>query len=185
MSWIQEVDVTNVTGKLKQVYKKIEEKRGKISNIMKIHSLNPDAMKNHIDLYLTLMFRSSGLSREEREFIAVIVTVINNCEYCIRHHVEALNQYWKDRDKIEKFIDSFDTIELSSKQKCIIDYVFKLTKNPSYVKKEDVDNLRNSGYSDNDILDINLIICYFNFVNRIALGLGVELSDDEIKGYKN
>lgn len=185
MSWIQEVDVSKATGKLKQVYKEIEEKRGKISNIMKIHSLNPETMKNHIDLYLTLMFGSSGLSREEREFIAVTVSVINNCEYCIRHHVEALNHYWKDRDKIEKFINSFNSIELSSKQKFIIDYIFKLTKNPSYVKKENVDNLRDSGYSDNDILDINLIICYFNFVNRIALGLGVELSDDEIKGYIN
>ena len=76
MSWIQEVDVTDATGKLKQVYKEIEEKRGKISNIMKIHSLNPDAMKDHMDLYLTLMFGSSGLSREEREFIAVTVSVI-------------------------------------------------------------------------------------------------------------
>ncbi len=65
MSWIQEVDVTDATGKLKQVYKDIEEKRGKIYNIMKIHSLNPDAMKDHMDLYLTLMFGSSGLSREE------------------------------------------------------------------------------------------------------------------------
>ena len=185
MSWIQEVDVTDATGKLKQVYKEIEEKRGKISNIMKIHSLNPDAMKDHLDLYLTLMFGSSGLSREEREFIAVTVSVINSCEYCIKHHAEALNNYWKDIDRIYKFIDAFNSIELSSKQQCIIDYVFKLTKNPSNVKKDDIDTLRNSGYSDKDILDINLITCYFNFVNRIALGLGVESSDDEVKGYKN
>lgn len=185
MSWIQEVDVTDATGKLKQVYNEIEEKRGKISNIMKIHSSNPDAMKDHMDLYLNLIFGSSGLPREEREFIGVTVSVINNCEYCIRHHAEALNHYWKDKDKIYKFIDTFKSIELSSKQQCIIDYVFKLTKNPSNIKKDDIDTLRNSGYSDKDILDINLITCYFNFVNRIALGLGVESSDDEVKGYKN
>lgn len=185
MSWIQTVEVTDATEKLKKVYKEVKEKRGKISNIMKIHSLNPDAMKKHMDLYLTLMFGSSNISREEREFIAVTVSVINNCEYCIRHHVEALNHYWKNKDKINKFIDNFNSIELTLKQQCIIDYVFKLTKNPSYVIKDDIDYLRNFGYSDKDILDITLIICYFNFVNRIALGLGVELSDDEVKGYKN
>lgn len=73
MPWNHEVDIIGTTVKLKQFYKEIEEKRGKISNIMKIHSLNQEAMKNHMDLYLTLMFRSSGLSREEREFIAVTV----------------------------------------------------------------------------------------------------------------
>jgi len=138
-----------------------------------------------MDLYMNLMFGSSGLSREEREFIAVTVSVIDNCEYCIRHHAESLNHYWKDRDRINKFIDDFNSIELSSRLQCILDYAFKLTKNPSYVKKIDIDNLRNSGFSDKDILDINLITSYFNFVNRIALGLGVEFSSDEVKGYKN
>ena len=127
MSWIKLIDVAKSTGKLNQVYKEVFGKRGKISNIMKIHSLNPDAMKDHMDLYLTLMFGSSGLSREEREFIAVTVSVINSCEYCIKHHAEALNNYWKDIDRIYKFIDAFNSIELSSKQQCIIDYVFKLS----------------------------------------------------------
>ncbi len=185
MSWINVVDVTEATGELIQIYKELEKKRGKISNIMKIHSLNPDVMKNHMDLYINLMFGLSGLSREEREFIAVTVSVINNCEYCVRHHTEALNHYWKDRDRINKFIDDFNSIELSSRLQCILDYVFKLTKNPSYVKKIDIDGLRNSGFSDKDILDINLITSYFSFVNRIALGLGIEFSSDEVKGYKN
>lgn len=129
------------------------------------------------------MFGSSDLSREEREFIAVIVSTNNNCEYCIRHHAEALNHYWKDRNKIKKFIDDFNSIELSSKKQSILDYVVKLTKNQSTVEKADVDALRDSGFSDKDILDINLITCYFNFVNRIALGLGVKFSSEEIKGY--
>jgi len=52
------------------------------------------------------------------------------------------------------------------------------------VKQEDIDSLRNAGYSDEDILNINLIMSYFNFVNRIALGLGVEYSEEEARGYK-
>lgn len=183
MAWIQEIQKSEANGQLKKIYNELEEKRGKISNIMKIHSLNPKAMKNHMDFYLNLMFRQSGLTREEREFIGVVVSIINNCEYCIRHHVEALNHYWKDKDKIKKFIDDFNSIELPIKFQYILDYAFKLTKNPSFVKEVDINNLRNSGFSDKDILDINLITSYFNFVNRIALGLGVEFSDEEVKGY--
>ena len=185
MAWIQEIQESEATGLLKKIYDEIKEKRGKISNIMKIHSLNPNVMQNHIDLYVNLMFGKSGLSREEREFIAVIVSVLNNCEYCIRHHTEALNHYWKDKKKIEKFIDDFNSIELSLRLQYILDYVFKLTNNPSFVKETDIVNLRNSGFLDKDILDINFITSYFNFVNRIALGLGVEFTDEEIKGYKN
>ena len=185
MSWIHTIQEKDAHIKLKKIYDEIQKKRGKLSNIMKVHSLNPEAMKNHMDLYLTLMFGKSGLSREEREFIAVIVSVINNCDYCIKHHTESLNHYWKDRKKIEKFIDDFNSIELSTKLQYILDYVFKLTNNPSFINKTDIVSLRNLGLSDKDILDMNLITSYFNFVNRIALGLGIESSDEELKGYKN
>ncbi len=67
----------------------------------------------------------------------------------------------------------------------MLDYVFKLTKTPYDVKKSDVEILQKSGFSDENILNINLITSYFNFVNRIALGLGVEFSLDEKKGYNN
>ena len=185
MSWIQVINSSEATNELKNVYNEIKEKRGKISNIMKIHSLSPKAMKSHMDLYLNLMFGKSDLSREEREFIGVVVSVLNNCEYCIKHHVESLSNFWKDRRKIDRFIDDFNSIEISTRLQYILDYVFKLTNNPTFIKKTDIDNLRNTGFSDKEILDINLIASYFNFVNRIALGLGVESTDDEIKGYKN
>ena len=123
MPWINVIEEKDTSGDLKEIYEKIVKKRGKLSNIMKIHSLNPETMKNHMDLYLTLMFGPSDLSREEREFIAVTVSVINKCEYCIRHHAEALNHYWKERDKINRYINDFKSIELSSKQQCILDYI--------------------------------------------------------------
>ncbi len=184
MSWIQSINKDDANEELMHIYKEIEEKRGKISNIMKIQSLNPKVMKNHVDLYINLMFGSSGLSRPEREFIAVTVSVINNCKYCIKHHAESLNHYWKDKNKLDKFIEDFNSIEISLRLQVILDYVFKLTKNPFYVNENDIKNLRNSGFSDKDILDINLITSYFNFVNRIALGLGVKFSSEEVKGYR-
>jgi len=75
MSWIDEVDVDDAEGKLETLYAELVEKRGKVSNILKVHSLNPEAMANHLDLYMTVMFGRSGLSRAEREAVAVV-------EYC-------------------------------------------------------------------------------------------------------
>ncbi len=184
MSWIEVIDEEKSIGELEKIYSRIKEKRGKISNIMRIHSLHPEAMEKHLELYETLMFGRSNLLREEREFIGVIVSTLNKCEYCINHHVEALNHYWRDIDKINRFIEAFESIGLSRRYMGILDYVSKLTINPKSIEKEDIDKLREIGFSDREILDINLIASYFNFVNRITLGLGVSFSEDEIKGYK-
>ena len=183
MSWIQIIEETDSTGKLKEIYDDIENKRGKISNIIKIHSLNPDAMKKHMELYLSIMFGSSTLTREDRELIGVVVSSLNCCEYCINHHAEALNHYWKNEEKIQNLIKDFQSVDISDKKHKMLDYVFKLTNTPYDVKKSDVEILQKSGFSDENILNINLITSYFNFVNRIALGLGVEFSLDEKKGY--
>jgi len=184
MPWIEVIDEKEASGNLKEIYDELGKKRGKISNIMKIHSLNPIAMKKHLELYISLMFGKSNLSREQRELIGVVVSNANKCEYCINHHAEALNHYWKDDGKIQKFIDNYKSVDLSEKNNVMAVYVYKLTKTPYEITKKDVDLLRTSGFSDDDILNINLIACYFNFVNRIALGLGVEFSKDEIVGYK-
>lgn len=185
MSWIKEKEIDEADIKLSKIYDEIIRKRGKLSNIMKVQSLNPDAMKKHMDLYLSIMFGRSKLSREEREIIAVAVSKVNGCKYCINHHSEALNHYWKDKNRIKKFLEDFNSIDLDDKKKSMINYIVKLTNSPDKVSKKDIKLLRDQGFLDKDILDINLICSYFNFVNRIALGLGVKYSDEEIKGYKN
>lgn len=184
MPWIRVIDEAEATGQLKEIYEEIKQKRGKISNIMKIYSLNPQAMKTHMDLYLTLMFGSSGLKREERELIGVVVSAANSCEYCVNHHAEALNHYWKDKEKIKGIIKDLKSLNLPERLTKMIEYVVKLTEDPNAIKQGDVNALRKVGFSDKDILNINLITSYFCFVNRIALGLGVEFTVDEMAGYK-
>ena len=65
----------------------------------------------------------------------------------------------------------------------MLEYAYKLTKKPNELRKSDIKKLKSSGFSNADILNINLIVSYFNFVNRIALGLGVGFSYDEMTGY--
>lgn len=183
MAWIEVIDENEANGQLKRIYEKIKGTRGKVANIMKIHSLNPRSMETHLALYVNLMFGQSKLSREEREIIATAVSSANNCDYCKLHHGEALNHYWKDKEKIQQFMEDPLGLDLPEKTKAMIQYALKLTKTPDQVSEEDVESLRNAGFSDRDILDIALITSYFNFVNRIALGLGVEFSPEEISGY--
>lgn len=183
MAWINQIEEDSAEGLLKEVYSDLENSRGKISNIMKIHSLDPASMKNHLDLYLSIMFQNTSLNREERELVAVVVSALNNCSYCINHHAEALNEYWKDDKKINMLIQDYKSIDFPIRTLAILNYAEKLTITPGLVNEFDVQNLRIHDLSDKDILNLNLVVSYFNFVNRIANGLGVEFTEEEIKGY--
>ncbi|GAB4169027.1 MAG: peroxidase-related enzyme [Calditrichia bacterium] len=184
MSWIPMIEPENAEGVLKELYGELQTKRGKISNIMKIHSLHPETMRDHLNLYLTLMFGKSPLSRAEREMIGVVVSAANQCQYCIHHHKEALLFYWKDEQKIHQLITEPEKAPLSDREKAMVAYVRQLTHHPEKTSISSVERLKDAGLNDREILDCNLICSYFNFVNRIVLGLGVSFSEEEMKGYK-
>ncbi len=185
MSWIEQIEVSEADGKLAETYAALIEQRGKVSNILKVHSLNPAAMGNHLELYMTLMFGRSGLSRLEREAIAVVVSASNECAYCVNHHAESLRNYLEDDDTIGLLMaaDGLETLEprLSN----IVRHAEKLTTAPGAMTESDLGELRAEGLSDRDILDLTLIVGYFNFVNRIAMGLGVRFTEEEVSGYLN
>ena len=183
MSWIEEIDVREAEGKLAQVYAELLEKRGKVANILQAHSLNPDAMASHLDLYMSIMFGRSGLSRAEREAIAVVVSATNECDYCVNHHTEALRRYIKDDDVLQTLASADGLEVLEPRLGNIVLHAEKLTSAPSAMTESDLDPLRAEGLTDRDILDITLVVSYFKFVNRIALGLGVRYSAEELSGY--
>lgn len=185
MSWIEEVEVSEAEGKLAEMYAALIKQRGKISNILKVHSLNPDAMGDHLDLYMTLMFGKSGLSRAEREAVAVVVSANNDCEYCVRHHTEALRHYIDDEETMTMLMTADGLETLEPRLSNIVRHAEKLTTAPVAMTESDLDELRTEGLSDKDILDLTLIVAYFNFVNRIALGLGVTFNAEELSGYSD
>jgi len=184
MPWIKTISEEEASDDLEAIYSGLKANRGKVSNIMSVQSLNPRAMKSHMDLYMAMMFGSSGISREERELLATAISIKNGCEYCRNHHGEALNKYWKDDERLRTFINDFGSADLSQRAKVMIDYATKLTRHPEDMREDDIRPLRDNDFSDEDILNINLITAYFNFVNRVAVGLGVESSEEEMRGYK-
>lgn len=153
--------------------------------VHKIQSLNPESITAHMDLYMTTMFGKSPLKRAQREMIAVVVSATNNCDYCQLHHAEALNHYWKNSERVEHLRKNYLTINLPDVDLQLCKLAEKLTKAPNNVEEHrDIQPLKDLGLSDRAILDATLIISYFNFVNRMVLGLGVETDAEEVKGYK-
>ncbi|MFO7999459.1 MAG: peroxidase-related enzyme [Bacteroidales bacterium] len=172
-------------GRLKEIYDELIGKRGKLAAVHQIQSLRPESIALHMDLYLEIMFSRSGLSRAEREMMAVVVSSANGCGYCKAHHGEALNHYWKDTEKVDNLATDFLTLALSPREMALCRFARLLTLNPMAHEDHDhTDMLRKAGLSDADILDAVLVIAYFNFVNRIVLSLGVELEEHQGKGFK-
>ncbi len=120
MAFIDTVDEQAATGELEEVYDKLLRSRGKVANIMKVHSLNPRAMQAHMDLYLAVMFGRSGLKRAERELIAVVVSATNGCVYYVQHHAEALNSYWKDSERVQRLTRDFRHAGLSGRETALL-----------------------------------------------------------------
>jgi uncharacterized peroxidase-related enzyme len=184
MSWIETIDEADATGELADLYADIIDSRGKLSNILKVHSLHPAALEAHLDLYDALLFSRSPLRRAEREAIAVVVSAANGCDYCVRHHAEALRAYWKDDDRLARFAEDFRQVDdLDPKLRAACAYAERLTRSPDGTGEDDVQALRDAGWSDRAVLDVTLITAYFNFVNRVANGLGVAFTEEEATGY--
>ena len=182
MSKIKVIQPKEAEGRLLEIYSDLIAKRGKLAEVHKIQSLRPESIVKHMDLYLEIMFSKSDLTRAEREMMAVVVSASNRCYYCQIHHAEALNNYWKDLDKVELFRINYSSIKLSEKELALCEYAKRLTLFPA----EDfglVEKLKLVGCSDQAILDATLVVAYFNFVNRIVLSLGVTL-EENAGGYK-
>ncbi len=151
---------------------------------MKAHSLDPETIGLHLDLYLHLMFGKSTLTRVQREMIAVVVSHTNNCQYCSTHHGEALLARVHDEAFLQSLKVDLKGSEITPKDRAMLLYAANLTKDPGNASEQDVEKLRQAGFSDEEILRINLTTSYFNFANRIVSGLGVSLEATDERVYK-
>lgn len=185
MPFINITEPEEATGDLKEVYNQLKKKRGKLATIHKIQSLNPGSIMKHMDLYMSTMFGKSPLSRAQREMMAVVVSAANKCEYCQLHHGQALNHYWKDQRRVDQLRSDFEKLSLDAVDRQLCRFALKLTLTPDSIDEmDDILPLKNLALTERAILDAVLVISYFNYVNRIVLGLGVEADEQEVKGYK-
>jgi len=179
MSYIETIEPEQAKGELKNIYEDLVRSRGKVAEVHKIQSLNPKTITTHMDLYMSIMFGKSPLKRVHREMMAVVVSVSNKCEYCTIHHLEAVQNYWKDEAKVNVLKNNYKNCDLTDKERALCDYAVALTISPDMSREKlYASKLSESGFSDREILDATLVIAYFNFVNRIVMSLGVELENN-------
>ena len=184
MAYIDIIDYENADESLRVVYDELIEKRGKLAEVHKAQSLNPESIMLHMNLYMHIMFGDSPLKRYQREMIGVITSVANDCEYCQSHHGVALNHFWKDEHKVEQLRLNFKKVDLNEVDTLLCLYAWKLTKDPGGINETTyIEPMKRAGLPDRAILDATLVCSYFNFVNRLMMGLGVELEDHKGEGF--
>lgn len=183
VAFIEVIDEDVAEGKLFEVYDNIQRTRGRLSNVLRIQSLDPRGLQAHLDLYMAHIFRPGGLGRLEREIIAVVVSAANGCDYCVIHHREALAKHAKDDKWVDQIVKDPTKAKLNEDHRALVDLALGLTKQPGKSDAGAVEALRKAGYSDELILHAVEVVSYFNYVNRMVSGLGVELEQEGDRDY--
>ena len=184
MAYINVIEHEEAEGRLREIYDGLVQSRGKLASVHKIQSLNPETIVQHMELYMGIMFGRSPLRRYQREMIAVVVSTTNACEYCTVHHGDALLHFWKDEARLQALIQNPELAGLEAADLALCAYAKALTQAPGAITEAaHVEPLRSCGLEDRAILDAALVISYFNFVNRMVMGLGVHLEPEGGKGY--
>ncbi len=177
--YIRVIHEDEAEGELFKVYDEIQKTRGRVSNVLRIQSLDPKGLQKHLDLYMAHVYGKGPLSRHDREMIAVVVSTANGCDYCIAHHSDALQKYAKDETWVNQVATDYTQADMPAERRALCDYAHHLTVDPGNNRKAAVETLRAAGFEDEAILQATEIAAYFNYVNRIVHGLGVELEANE------
>jgi uncharacterized peroxidase-related enzyme len=148
------------------------EKLGFVPNVLRLYALRPSHLLAWNAHYEEAMKGESGLTKVEREMIAVVVSVANDCAYCMSAHSAALRKLTRDAALADAIAADHTTAPVEPRVRAMLDYAVKLTLRIKEVDESDVDALRAAGWSDEDVMDIAEVTGIFNMSNRMASGLG-------------
>jgi uncharacterized peroxidase-related enzyme len=149
-------------------FAKCEEKLGFVPNVLKAYAFDMTKLAAFVAMYNDLMLAPSGLSKLERELIAVAVSAHNRCYYCLVAHGAAVRQLSGDPPLGELMAMNYRAARLSKRHRAMLDFAVKLTAEPWLVEEEDRERVRRAGFSDRDLWDIAAVAGFFNMTNRVA-----------------
>ncbi|MBN9448750.1 MAG: peroxidase-related enzyme [Bosea sp.] len=149
-------------------FAKCEEKLGYVPNVLLAYAHDDAKLAAFATLYNDLMLAPSGLSKLEREMIAVAVSSVNRCYYCLTAHGAAVRQLSGDPVLGEMLVMNYRAAALSPRHRAMLDFAEKLTEVPHLVEEEDRQSLRDAGFTERDIWDIGAVAAFFNMSNRMA-----------------
>ena len=154
------------------------DKLGMVPNVLKANAFNIDKLNVFTAMYNDLMLADSNLTKLEREMIAVVVSSINHCFYCLVAHGAAVRQLSGDPILGEALVMNYRVAPLDARQRAMLDYAAKLTTASATIEETDRQALRDVGFTDRDIWDIANVAGFFNMTNRVASGTGMKPNDE-------
>jgi uncharacterized peroxidase-related enzyme len=149
-------------------FAKCSEKLGFVPNVLAAYSFDAAKLETFVALYNDLMLAPSGLSKLEREMIAVAVSSQNRCYYCLVAHGAAVRALSGDPVLGELMVMNHRAARLSKRQRAMLDFAVKITSESWKIEEDDRDALRRAGFSDRDIWDIAAVAGFYNMTNRVA-----------------
>ncbi|EAU43801.1 peroxidase-related enzyme [Salipiger bermudensis] len=155
-----------------------DEKLGMVPNVLKAHAFDIAKLNTFTAMYNELMLAGSGLSKLEREMIAVVVSSINKCFYCLTAHGAAVRQLSGDPKLGEMLVMNWRVADLPYRQRAMLSFVEKMTKASAEIAEYDREALRDAGFSERDIWDIANVAGFFNMTNRVASATDMRPNDE-------
>ena len=171
-SWLRVPPEDEAPAAVKELFDRSQEKLGFVANVLRVYALRPRHLELWNAFYDDLMRGESGLSRVQREMIAVVVSTVNSCHYCMVSHAAYLRKLTGDPTLVEQLRTNYRYADLDPRERAMLDFAVKLTDRSSSCTEADVQALREAGWSDEDVMDITEVAAMFNFTNRLASGLG-------------
>ena len=155
-------------------YHAARERLGFVPNVLRGYAHAPERLASFTAMRDGLMAGESGLSKAEREMIAVVVSSLNRCHYCLTSHGAALRRLTGDPPLADTLAMNFRAAKLTDRQRAMLEFAERLTQAPETIDDTDRELLREQGFGERDIWDIAEVTAFFNMTNRLAAATGME-----------
>lgn len=172
LAWLRVPGDDEAPDEVRALWKLPLEKLGFVPNVLKTYALRPLHLLAWNAHYEELMRGDSGLTKVQREMVAVVVSATNRCHYCLVSHSAALRKLSGDPVLVEQLTTNHRYAAVEPRERAMLDYAVKLTEASSRCTKEDVEALRAAGWTEEDVFDIVEVTAMFNLTNRLASGMG-------------
>ena len=177
-------------GTLKEMYAQAMTPHGTVDNVMKVHSLRPLTLQGHVTLYRSVLHNSDlSLPLWLLEVVASYTSILNRCAYSLSHHFTNVRRLLQDESRANEIYAALQEHRpervFAGKELAVMNYAAKLTAHVADMCEDDVLHLRTAGCDDGEILEVNQVIAYFNYSNRLLNGLGVTTEGDSIGYYSS
>ena len=180
MPWIETIAHADATGTLKDAYDWQAARLGEPTEFTQLGSLYPDLVLERLRLYKVAEGAPSELAPEERMLAALVTSNLNGTVHCASGLVVRLDELGVAADVVRRAGAPGEAPEPARsiaggnrRLEAIVGYAAKLTSTPAAVDERDIEQLRSVGLSDLDIVDLNNLVSYYNYINRVANGLGL------------